>query len=87
MKRNKFSEEEARKRIAVQMALAEKRKLASCIIDNNNSLEDTKQQVKALYSKFSASNAYWKVRLILLSCFVGLFSVLTFVFSRMVKLR
>lgn len=46
MARNRLSEEEARKRIAAQMPLAEKKKLADRILDNSGSLESLRAQVE-----------------------------------------
>ena len=45
MTRNTLSQEEAEKRIAAQLSLREKRKRADVLIDNNGSLEATRQQV------------------------------------------
>ena len=46
MARNAFSREEAEKRIAAQLSLQEKRKRADVLIDNNGSLEETRQQLR-----------------------------------------
>ena len=45
MARNALSQEEAEKRIATQLSLQEKRKRADVLIDNNGSLEETRQQI------------------------------------------
>lgn len=45
MTRNALSQEEAEKRIAAQLSLQEKRKRADVLIDNNGSLEETRQQL------------------------------------------
>lgn len=45
MTRNGLSQEEAEKRIAAQLSLQEKRKRADVLIDNNGSLEETRQQI------------------------------------------
>ncbi|EFX94113.1 dephospho-CoA kinase [Streptococcus sanguinis] len=45
MSRNALSQEEAEKRIAAQLSLREKRKRADVLIDNNGSLEETRQQL------------------------------------------
>ena len=45
MSRNALSQEEAEKRIAAQLSLREKRKKADVLIDNNGSLEETRQQI------------------------------------------
>lgn len=46
--RDKVSEEDARKRIAAQMPLAEKRSHATWVIDNGGTQDETRMQVKAL---------------------------------------
>ena len=46
MSRNALSQEEAEKRIAAQLSLREKRKRADVLIDNNGSLEATRQQIR-----------------------------------------
>lgn len=46
MTRNGLSQEEAEKRIAAQLSLQEKRKRADVLIDNNGSLEETRQQIR-----------------------------------------
>lgn len=45
MVRNGYSEEEALSRIASQMPLNEKRKLADAVIDNSGTVEETKRQM------------------------------------------
>ena len=45
MTRNALSQEEAEKRIAAQLSLQEKRKRSDVLIDNNGSLEETRQQI------------------------------------------
>lgn len=50
MDRDRLDERQARKRIEAQMPLAEKRGLATRVIDNSGSLEATGQQVNSLYA-------------------------------------
>ena len=57
MARDKASEEDAKRRIAAQMPLAEKRAQATHVIDNGGSVEDTRRQVKALIAKLKAQAA------------------------------
>ena len=49
--RNDFSEEEARRRIASQMSLAEKAQKADFLVDNSRSVEETERQVAWVYNK------------------------------------
>ena len=51
MTRNSLSQEEAEKRIAAQLSLREKRKRADVLIDNNGSLEETRQQLRDALQK------------------------------------
>lgn len=51
MSRNALSQEEAEKRIAAQLSLREKRKRANVLIDNNGSLEETRQQIRNALQK------------------------------------
>ena len=55
MSRNALSQEEAEKRIAAQLSLREKRKRADVLIDNNGSLEATRQQVIDALQKLERS--------------------------------
>ncbi len=47
MSRNNYSEEEAMSRIKAQLPIGEKITLADSVIDNENSLEETKTQIDA----------------------------------------
>lgn len=51
MTRNALSQEEAEKRISAQLSLREKRKRADVLIDNNGSLEETRQQIREALQK------------------------------------
>ena len=51
MTRNALSQEEAEKRIAAQLSLQEKRKRSDVLIDNNGSLEETRQQLRDALQK------------------------------------
>jgi dephospho-CoA kinase len=51
--RDGASEEHARERMAAQLPIAEKRRLADHVIDNSGSLEETERQVEALFAKLS----------------------------------
>ena len=51
MNRNALNQEEAEKRIAAQLSLREKRNRADVLIDNNGSLEGTRQQIRDALQK------------------------------------
>ena len=51
MIRNNLSQEEAQRRIAAQLSLAEKRQRAEIVIDNNGALSATLKQVQAFLDK------------------------------------
>lgn len=51
MARNNFAEAEAKRRIAAQMPMREKRARAEIVIDNNGSLTELEEQVKAQLAK------------------------------------
>ncbi|MBM7605667.1 dephospho-CoA kinase [Metabacillus crassostreae] len=51
MKRNGYNEEEAKMRLNSQLPLHEKRELSDYIIDNNGSIESTKNQLNYLLEK------------------------------------
>ncbi|MBD8005276.1 dephospho-CoA kinase [Bacillus norwichensis] len=52
MERNALTEEEALARIASQMSLQEKVKMADAVIDNNGSMEETERQLEQLIVKW-----------------------------------
>ncbi|KAL4222769.1 hypothetical protein ACF0H5_018809 [Mactra antiquata] len=74
--RNNLTTEEAEQRINAQMSLDEKCRLATYVIDNNGSIEDTKKQVVALYELLCESKKQWKLRIVLFSVFALLGSVM-----------
>ena len=51
MTRNNLSQEDAQRRIAAQLSLAEKRQRAEIVIDNNGALSATLKQVQAFLDK------------------------------------
>ncbi|MBS8265173.1 dephospho-CoA kinase [Mesobacillus boroniphilus] len=57
MKRNGFSEEEANSRIKSQMPLKDKVGLAAAVIDNSGSIEQSRQQLMDLLSKWGILRA------------------------------
>ena len=56
MERNDFSEAEARRRIASQMSMEEKLKMADVVIDNNGTLEALRRKVTEIWAR-SALNS------------------------------
>lgn len=57
MKRNGFSEEEAFSRIKSQMPLKDKVSLADAVIDNSDSIEQSRQQLKDILTKWEILRA------------------------------
>jgi len=57
IERDGLSEADARTRIASQMPIAEKAKLADHVIDNSGTREDTERQVRAVYGTLLAELA------------------------------
>ena len=57
IERDGLSEADARTRIASQMPIAEKAKLADHVIDNSGTREDTERQVRAVYGALLAERA------------------------------
>jgi dephospho-CoA kinase len=54
MERDGLSEADARARIASQMPIAEKAKLADHVIDNSGTREETERQVRAIHGALLA---------------------------------
>ncbi|XP_015795993.1 uncharacterized protein LOC107372299 [Tetranychus urticae] len=87
-KRNNYSAEEAQLRISSQMPLSEKCRLADYVIDNDETIEKTKEQVDSILNELNTSKAYLKYRFLLLFL---LFNLLLFIYvfinrlSRFVK--
>ncbi|MEK3883130.1 dephospho-CoA kinase [Paenibacillus sp. PL2-23] len=54
MKRNDMPQEEARRRVSLQLDIEEKRRRADWVIDNSGTLEETRQQVKAFWQRWQA---------------------------------
>lgn len=72
MKRNGLSQVEAEARIASQLPLDEKRKLASHIIDNSGDRESTRQQVLRLHARLEDSLDFLWARLAVATVVAGL---------------
>ncbi|NXH70944.1 DCAKD protein, partial [Hydrobates tethys] len=72
MKRNGLSQGEAEARIASQLPLDEKRKLASHIIDNSGDWESTRQQVLKLHAQLEDSLDFLWARLAVGTVVAGL---------------
>jgi len=58
VKRNNFTEDEAKQRIYSQMSLSEKRSMADYVIDNSGTLEHTRIQVVDLHQKIRVLSQY-----------------------------
>ncbi|MBI2352495.1 MAG: dephospho-CoA kinase, partial [Deltaproteobacteria bacterium] len=55
--RDKLTEGQIRQHLKAQMSLAEKRKLADFIIENNGTLEELKRKVKEVWEKITKQAA------------------------------
>uniref|UniRef100_H2XR58 Dephospho-CoA kinase domain-containing protein n=1 Tax=Ciona intestinalis TaxID=7719 RepID=H2XR58_CIOIN len=80
MKRNDYTEEEARIRITSQTPLSEKCKLATRIINNDGSIENTRCQVREFVEDLKKSWSFNFYEVCGLSYIVGFTSCLTRVF-------
>ncbi|CAG5136311.1 unnamed protein product [Candidula unifasciata] len=69
MERNSLSADDAQARIRSQLPLTEKCKLATYVIDNCGSIEDTRNQVKDICLKLEASKKHLILRVGLLTLF------------------
>ena len=58
IQRNNLTQNEARNRISAQIPLQEKVEMADFIVDNSQSLEETKRQVEQVYHHLKAT-AWW----------------------------
>jgi dephospho-CoA kinase len=56
MERNNLSSEEAEARVKSQMPLSDKVKLADAVIDNNGSIDETKQQLSEILKSWGITN-------------------------------
>jgi dephospho-CoA kinase len=61
MKRNAYTKEEALNRIQSQMSIEDKKALATIVIDNSYSVDDTKKQIHDWYSKVSPAWMLWRI--------------------------
>ncbi|XP_055346262.1 dephospho-CoA kinase-like [Paramacrobiotus metropolitanus] len=61
-KRNQWSEEEMRQRLAAQMPQEKKVRFADHVINNSHSLQETNKQVMKLHSALMKSKFHWVVR-------------------------
>jgi dephospho-CoA kinase len=53
LERGELTDEQARQRIAAQLPLDEKRRLADHVIDNTGGREETRRQVEAIYRRYA----------------------------------
>ncbi|NXN94644.1 DCAKD protein, partial [Rhinopomastus cyanomelas] len=72
MRRNGLSRAEAEARVAAQLSLDEKRKLATHIINNSGEREATRQQVLRLHARLEGSLQFLWVRLAMGAALAGL---------------
>ncbi|KAJ2703909.1 Dephospho-CoA kinase [Coemansia sp. IMI 203386] len=70
MERNGLSREEAEARIGAQMPISEKEARATCVVDNNRSVEEMQEDVRRIVSEWKP--APWRVAGVLLAPVIGL---------------
>lgn len=85
MKRNGLCQAEAEARIASQLPLDEKRKLASHIIDNSGDRESTRRQVLRLHARLEDSLDFLWARLALGVAVAGLGGLLYLLLQRFIS--
>ncbi|XP_010899517.1 dephospho-CoA kinase domain-containing protein [Esox lucius] len=78
MLRDGLTQEQAEQRIAAQMPLNEKRGLASHVVENSGSREDTQRQVLRLHTKLEDSVEFLLVRAIAVAAAAGLGGLLLY---------
>lgn len=78
MQRDGLTQEQAEQRVATQMPLKEKRGLASHVIENSGSREDTHRQVLRLHTKLEDSMDFIFVRVIAITAAASLGGILLY---------
>ncbi|XP_061911520.1 dephospho-CoA kinase domain-containing protein [Entelurus aequoreus] len=78
MQRDGLTQEEADQRLAAQMPLNEKRGLASHVIENSGTREDTQRQVLRLHTKLEDSMDFLLVRVLAVAATAGLGGILLY---------
>ncbi|XP_061445537.1 dephospho-CoA kinase domain-containing protein [Rhineura floridana] len=84
MQRNGLTRAEAEARIAAQLPLDQKVKLASHVIDNSGDLETTRKQALKLHTSLEDSMDFLLVRLLALTAAAGVGSVVYFLLRHLV---
>lgn len=74
MDRNRLSESDGKKRIAVQMPLEKKCQQSHFVIENSGSVIDTEEQTLKIIHVLLQSNHHWKIRGIILATAAVFFS-------------
>lgn len=85
MRRNRLTQAEAGARIAAQLPLAQKIKLANHIIDNSGDTEATRRQVLKLHASLEDSLDFLWVRLLAAAAMAGFGSLLYFLLWQLVS--
>ncbi|XP_068775552.1 dephospho-CoA kinase domain-containing protein isoform X8 [Struthio camelus] len=85
MKRNGLSQAEAEARIASQLPLDEKRRLASHIIDNSGDCESTRRQVLRLHARLEDSLDFLWARLAMGTAVAGLGGLVYFLLRHFIS--
>ncbi|XP_053218705.1 dephospho-CoA kinase domain-containing protein isoform X1 [Podarcis raffonei] len=85
MRRNGLTQEEAEARIAAQLPLDQKVKLAGHVIDNSRDVETTRKQVLKLHSSLEDSMDFLLVRLLALTAAAGVSGLLYFLLRQLMS--
>lgn len=78
MQRDGLTREQAEQRLAAQMSLSEKRSLATDVIENSGSPEDTHRQVLKLHTKLEDSMDFLPVRMVAFAAAASLGGIFVF---------
>ncbi|XP_060119685.1 dephospho-CoA kinase domain-containing protein [Heteronotia binoei] len=85
MRRNGLTQAEAEARIAAQLPLDQKVRMADHVIDNSGSLEATKRQILKLHSSLEDSLDFVWVRLVAVTAVAGVSGLVYFLLRRLVS--
>lgn len=85
MRRNGLTQAEAEARIAAQLPLDQKVKLAGHVIDNSGDVETTRKQVLKLHSSLEDSMDFLLVRILAITAAAGVSGLLYFLLQQLMS--